>query len=205
MDASATGNATTTAARFGRIVIARHGRPALDRNAGPKLDWRAYRAWWARYEGGSLAPGQDSPAGLKDIAANGAVIFSSTRPRAMETAKLVGAGKVVTHHAIFNEAPLPPPRWADNKRFLPKTWNKIARVAWMMGHADGDEHILATRRRAEEAADMLIATAAQGNDVVLAAHGWFNRMLRPALARKGWRCTRDGGDSYWSYRVYEKK
>ena len=39
--------------------------------------------------------------------------------------------------------------------------------------------------------------------VYLAAHGWFNRMLRPELKKLGWKCVRDGGDSYWSFRVYE--
>ena len=70
-------------------------------------------------------------------------------------------------------------------------------------HADGDEHISETRIRADKAAEKLIA-ASGDHDVVLAAHGWFNRMLRPALKKRGWVCRRDGGDSYWSFRVYEK-
>jgi hypothetical protein len=28
-------------------------------------------------------------------------------------------------------------------------------------------------------------------------------MLRPELRRLGWTCVQDGGDSYWSFRVYE--
>jgi hypothetical protein len=55
-----------------------------------------------------------------------------------------------------------------------------------------------------EAAKLLADAAQDGRDVVLAAHGWFNRMLRRPLVKAGWRCTRDGGDAYWSYRIYEK-
>jgi broad specificity phosphatase PhoE len=186
--------------------VVRHGRPALDREAGPRLDWRAYRAWWARYEVGSLAQGQQAPEALKSAVTPDALIISSMRPRARETAALIAAGREVAHHEIFNEAPLPPPLWSDRRKYLPKTWNKIARLAWLMGHRhEGEEHVLETRRRAREAADLLIEQAAQGRDVVLAAHGWFNRMLRRPLAAKGWSCVRDGGDGYWSYRVYEKK
>jgi len=28
-------------------------------------------------------------------------------------------------------------------------------------------------------------------------------MMRPELKRLGWRCVADGGDKYWSFRVYE--
>ena len=117
---------------------------------------------------------------------------------------LLSSGHDIAHAEIFNEAPLPPPRWSDRRKYLPKTWNKIARLAWLLGHHGGEEHVEQTRRRAAEAASLLVDTAKDGRDVVLAAHGWFNRMLRRPLMKTGWRCTRDGGDAYWSYRIYEK-
>jgi hypothetical protein len=30
-------------------------------------------------------------------------------------------------------------------------------------------------------------------------------MLRPQLKKLGWENVHDGGDKYWSYRIYEKK
>jgi broad specificity phosphatase PhoE len=204
--------AVTTASRSsggtkrpGRIIVLRHGRPALDREAGPRLDWKAYREWWAQYEAGSLAEGQACPEDLRRQTAGDVVIFASARPRARETAAMLAGGREVRSVEIFNEAPLPPPRWSTRRRYLPKTWNKIARLAWLLGHADGDESVTETRRRADAAADLLVETAEQGVDVVLAAHGWFNRMLRRPLARRGWTCIRDGGDAYWSYRIYERR
>jgi len=190
--------------RPGRIIIARHGRPALDREAGPRLDWKAYADWWAQYEAGSLHPGQAAPQELKDIAKN-ARVFSSVRPRAIQTAGLIAEGREVISHQVFNEAPLPPPQWSEKRRYLPKTWNKFARLAWLMGHHGGQETASETRRRAVDAATILAVAAEDGTDVLLAAHGWFNRMLRRPLVKRGWKCVRDGGDSYWSFRVYEKR
>jgi broad specificity phosphatase PhoE len=190
-------------ARPGRIIIVRHGRPVLNRNEGPRLDWRAYRDWWSRYEQSPLADDQTCPDALIAEVRDDAVVFSSVRPRAMQTADALAGGRMVTRDATFNEAPLPPPRWGA--KYLPKTWNKIARVAWLMGHHDGDEHVRDARSRASKAADVLVSTAMKGPDVVLAAHGWFNRMLRPQLRRRGWSCVHDGGDKYWSYRIYEKR
>ena len=60
----------------GPIIVARHGRPALDRAAGPRLSWQEYKDWWARYEIGSLAEGQEAPQKLKDIVADSDVSVS---------------------------------------------------------------------------------------------------------------------------------
>ena len=203
--ASMTGKAgRRTEQRAGRIIIVRHGRPNLDRNAGPRLNWREYRKWWAAYERAPLDDGQAPPKRLLHVAKDVRHIFSSVRPRAFETAQAIAGDRAIVQDEVFVEAPLPPPHWSEKRRYLPKTWNKIARVAWLFGWSDEDESIEDAKRRASAAAEKLIAAAEEGGDVLLAAHGWFNRMLRPEMKKRGWACRRDGGDSYWSFRVYEK-
>ena len=184
----------------GPVIVSRHGRPALDRRAGPRLDWREYRDWWDRYEAGSLAPDQQIPDALKQAVADADIVLSSTAPRAVETA-IMASGREPEQDPLFCEAPLPPPRF-KNRKYLPKTWNVLARTAWLYGHSLDGESNRQARERAQAAARRL-HEAAEAGKVYLAAHGWFNRMLRPAMARLGWVCVRDGGDKYWSYRVYE--
>ncbi|MEO0465799.1 MAG: histidine phosphatase family protein [Pseudomonadota bacterium] len=186
---------------MGPIIISRHGRPALDRKQGPRLTWNDYVDWWARYEAGSLAPGQTVPDDLIDIVADADLVMTSQRPRAIETAALAAPHMTALRDAMFNEAPLPPPRLRGMK-YLPKTWNVLARTAWLNGHSLGGETVGQARERAEAAAQRL-HEAAQSGKVYLAAHGWFNRMLRPKLRALGWRETHNGGDRYWSYRVFE--
>lgn len=185
----------------GPIVISRHGRPALDRSAGPKLTWQEYRDWWERYERGSLAEDQAAPDPLKRLVSDVDLVLSSARPRAIETANWATDGRTPEPHAVFNEAPLPPPRF-KTRRYLPKTWNIWARAYWLRGHKLDGEGVLEARQRAKEAAELLHQSA-EGQSVYLAAHGWFNRMLRRPLKGLGWVCVHDGGDKYWSYRVYE--
>lgn len=193
--------AASTAVR-GPIIISRHGRPALNRKLGPRLSWRDYVDWWARYERGSLAPGQAPPQALVDLLQDVDIVLTSERPRAQETAAMAAPHKPAEPHALFNEAPLPPPR-LPRVRYLPKTWNVLARTAWLTGHTlENGESARQARRRAEQAANLLHETA-QAGKVYLAAHGWFNRMLRPALRALGWHEVHNGGDQYWSYRVYE--
>lgn len=185
----------------GPIIVSRHGRPALNRSVGPKLTWQEYRDWWESYERGSLAKDQTPPEKLKRRVADVDLVLSSVRPRAIETAEWATDGRTPETNAIFNEAPLPPPRF-KTKTYLPKTWNVLARAFWLRGHTLDDEGVTAARDRAKQAANVLHEAAA-GKSVYLAAHGWFNRMLRSPLRRRGWVCVHDGGDKYWSFRVYE--
>ena len=99
----------------GPIIVSRHGRPALDRTAGPKLSWQEYRDWWGQYEAGSLAEDQAPPEKLTSEVQNVDVVMSSARPRAIETATWATEGRTPEPNAIFNEAPLPPPRFKTKK------------------------------------------------------------------------------------------
>lgn len=191
---------TSAGSPRGPIIISRHGRPALDRRLGPKLAWQDYVKWWDRYEQGPLADGQSAPQSLMNLVADANVVFASGRLRAQQTAAIALPHSPATHDPVFNEAPLPPPKISGFK-VLPKTWNVLARIAWMVGHTLGGETASEARLRARIAALRLHEASAQGK-VYLAAHGWFNRMLRPELKRLGWVCVDDGGDRYWSYRVY---
>ena len=187
--------------RRGKIIVSRHGRPALDRSKGPRLGWREYIDWWAAYEAGGLKAGQEAPEKLKRLVGDADVFLTSARLRAHETMAKAAPGAQARQMDVFNEAPLPPPR-LDWLKMLPKRWNVLARFAWQFGHALDGESVSEARMRAKRAALVLHEEAANGK-VYLAAHGWFNRMIRKELKKLGWRCTRNGGDRYWAYRTYE--
>lgn len=84
------------------------------------------------------------------------------------------------------------------------TLGVLARIAWWFG-ANGDAE---SRREAEIRAEAAVATltaqALRGHNVMLCAHGWFNRMMRPVLRTQGWREVENTGDGYWSHRRFVK-
>lgn len=191
---------TASSTQPGYLIIARHGEPDADRHA--RVDWRGYERWWAAYDEAGLRAGQSAPDDLVDAAAGATSLFSSTLPRAIETARAVVGAREICRHDLFVEAPLPPPPIPG--RFKARTWGVFARCSWWLGAARGRETRPQAEVRAAAAAERLIDAAAHG-PVALFAHGWFNRMLRPALKNRGWACVRDGGDWYWSWRRYEFK
>jgi len=188
------------AARIGSIVIARHGLPHVDRSV--RVDHSGYRDWWAHYDRSALHPDEKPPEALKRLAESSDIIFASTLPRAMHTAQLVADGRDIITDPVFVEAPMPPPPIWGRRR--PGAWGVLARAAWWAGLHGEQESRPECEVRAEAAVATLTARALRGQNVLLCAHGWFNRMMRPVLRSQGWREVEDGGDKYWSYRHYEK-
>ncbi|CAN7232590.1 histidine phosphatase family protein [Phenylobacterium sp. LjRoot219] len=195
--------AASTNTRTGAIVLARHGEPALSRKV--KLSAREYREFWAKYEVLGLLPGQSPPAVLMGFVERCGALISSTRQRAVESAEKLAQGREFVREAILIEAPLPPPNWPSWIRLSPSTWGFIARVWWWyFNHHEGQETRRQAEARADQAADMLERMAAQGEDVVVLAHGFFNFMIGRALKRRGWKLAHSEGWKYWSMRRFER-
>lgn len=189
-----------TAAQIGTIVIARHGQPNVNRNV--RVDRRGYRDWWANYDRSGLHPDEKPPERLQALAGRADLIYASTLQRAIHTAQMLAGGREISTDPVFIEAPLPPPPIWGRRR--PGAWGVWARAAWWLGWHEGGETRPQAEVRAEAAVATLTAQALRGQNVLLCAHGWFNRMMRPVLRAQGWRELENGGDNYWSFRRYEK-
>jgi broad specificity phosphatase PhoE len=187
----------------GRIITARHGRPSLSRAL--RISSPEYGDWWARYDASGLHPDEEPPQALIDLAAGAKTVLSSTLPRAIETAReLTLGGRDVPADPIYVEAPLPPPPAPKWMKLSPGQWGVVSRAFWVFGYAPaGVETHREAWRRVDEAAARLGEHARRG-DVLLCAHGYLNWMIDRRLRRLGWRQTdSDGGNHYWSWRVYE--
>ena len=112
-----------------------------------KLTSSGYRDWWATYEEGGIRTDQTPPDSLRALAARAVAVFSSTRRRAIETARAVAGDRPFTSDILFIEAPLPPPPLPDAFKVSPRSWGVIARAAWWLGYGEGGE----TRAEAEDA------------------------------------------------------
>ena len=197
-------DASETPRRYGAIVLARHGEPALSRDV--RLTAREYREFWAKYEIGGILPGQTPPERLRRFAAECGTLVSSTRLRAIESARTVVGERVFSHHEILIEAPLPPPNFPNWVRLSPKIWGFVARVWWWyLNHHAGEEDRASAEARADQAAAMLIELAADGENVVVLAHGFFNHLIGRALRKVGWRLVESEGYKYWSMRRFERE
>ena len=187
----------------GAITLARHGEPALSRKV--KLTAGEYREFWARYEVGGLLPGQSAPPMLTGFVEACDILVASPRLRAIESAQIVGAGRVFTQEPLLIEAPLPPPPWPAWVRLSPRHWGFFSRFWWwFFNHHAGEESRKQAEARADQAAARLEALAAGGQNVVVLAHGFFNVLIGRALRKRGWKMVLREGYKYWSTRRFER-
>lgn len=203
VDVLADNSCVAAEVRPGAVVLVRHGEPDISRRI--RLSAAQYRDWWGLYETRGLMAGQSAPDGLKTVVGGAGTLISSIRPRAVETAGAVCGGRAWAQDPMFVEAPLPPPRWPSWIRLSPRLWGFIARFWWwFFDHHEGQETRAQAEVRADRAAALLIEKSADGRDVVVFAHGFFNGMVGEALRRHGWRCTDDQGFKYWRARRFER-
>ncbi|WP_363199853.1 histidine phosphatase family protein [Phenylobacterium sp.] len=189
--------------RHGAIILARHGEPALSRKVLLSAD--EYREFWGAYEIGGILPGQAPPERLRKFVAECGALVSSTRLRAIESARTMVGERVFEHHDMLIEAPLPPPRFPSWIRLSPKLWGFIARVWWWyFNHHEGQETRAEAEARADRAAALLIGLAAGGDNVVVLAHGFFNHLIGRSLKKLGWKLVESEGYKYWSMRRFER-
>lgn len=187
----------------GAIILARHGEPALSRKV--LLSAREYSAFWAQYEIGGIVPGQTPPDRLRKFVAECGALVSSTRLRAIQSARTMVGEREFPHHEILIEAPLPPPRFPDWVKLSPRIWGFIARFWWwFFNHHEGQETRSEAEARADRAAAMLIGLAAGGETVVVLAHGFFNHLIGRSLKKLGWKLVESEGYKYWSMRRFER-
>ena len=193
--------APSSAVQPGSITLTRHGEPALSRKV--MLTAQEYRDFWARYEVGGLLPGQTAPPMLAGFIEKADVIVSSTRLRAIESAAVVAGGRPVLREPLLIEAPLPPPNWPW--RMSPRLWGFASRsLWWFLNQHHGEENRAQAEARADLAAGKLVDLAANGQNVVVLAHGFFNILIGRALVKRGWRMSLREGYKYWSTRRFER-
>ena len=183
--------------------MARHGEPALSRKV--RITAAEYREFWALYEIGGILPGQTPPDRLRAFVAECGALVSSTRLRAIESARALVGERAFDTHDMLIEAPLPPPNIPGWIKLSPRIWGFLARVWWWyLNHHEGQETRAEAEARADKAAALLIGLAAGGENVVVLAHGFFNHLIGRSLRKLGWKLVESEGYRYWSMRRFER-
>ena len=183
------------------IIIVRHGRPALSKKQS--MNWQGFRIWWNAYDAGGLTQAQKIPRKVRALAADADIIISSPLRRAVESAQRASGRDPDEIWPELIEASLPSPPLGA-LRLRPKAWGTLARIVWYLGWSDGMESHSAARLRADFASDKLGDAASGGKLVFVTAHGWYNRMLKDSLIKRGWVCVSQNGDLHWSFRRFER-
>jgi broad specificity phosphatase PhoE len=183
-----------------RIVLVRHGRPAIA--IAPRTSHHGFRSYIDAYEAAGLDPSSAPPAELQDLVAELDSVFTSGKPRAHDSARVLAPNAELIAEPLFVEAPLASPRIPLLRMRVTK-WAVVARILWHAGLHPRIESYRGAKKRAKAAADILVARARKEGIAVLVAHGYFNLMIGRELRRRGFAQTGTHRARYWNSVVYE--
>jgi hypothetical protein len=83
-------------------------------------------------------------------------------------------------------------------------WAVISRLMWYAGFSPKIEGYRKSKRRAKQAAAILIKRAMKDGGAALVAHGYFNYLIGIELRRKGFVQTGRHKAKYWNDVTYER-
>jgi broad specificity phosphatase PhoE len=186
----------------GRIILIRHGQPAIE--LAPRTSHSGFRSYIDAYEEAGLDPKSAPPQELRDLVKELADIFTSERPRARDSARALAPNAELIVDPLFAEAPLASPKIPLLKMRVQK-WAVVARLLWHAGFHPEIEPYVRSRKRARDAANILMTRARVDGASALVAHGYFNFLIGRELKRRGYSKTGAHRAKYWNAVIYEKK
>jgi broad specificity phosphatase PhoE len=192
----------TRASDTTRIILIRHGQPRIA--LSPRTSHAGFRTYIDTYEEAGLDPQSAPPAELSDLVKELGEVFTSARPRASESAKLLAPHADLVIDPLFAEAPLASPKIPLLKMTVQK-WAVVSRVLWHAGFHPGIENYARSNKRARDAANILMTRAKKDGAAALVAHGYLNFLIGRELKRRGWRQTGAHRAKYWNAVIYEHK
>jgi broad specificity phosphatase PhoE len=185
-----------------RIILVRHGKPAIE--IAPRTSHHGFRRYIDEYQDAGLDPQSAPPEEVLDLVKGLNAVYTSSAPRAQDSARTLLPEADIIADPLFSEAPLAAPRIPLLKMKVP-VWAVMARIMWHAGYHPEIENYRRAKARAATAADILLERAA-GNDgtAVLVAHGYFNAMIGRVLRRRGFARTGSHRVRFWNAVVYER-
>lgn len=185
-----------------RIILIRHGQPHIE--LSPRTSHAGFRTYIDAYEEAGLDPQSAAPNELRDLVKELSEIFTSARPRASQSAKLLAPHADLVIDPLFAEAPLAAPKIPLLKMTVQK-WAVVSRLLWHAGFHPGIENYARSNKRARDAANILMTRAKKDGAAALVAHGYLNFLIGRELKRRGWRQTGAHRAKYWNAVIYESK
>ena len=184
-----------------RILLIRHGRPDLP--VSPRTCHAGFRDYIDAYESAGLDPRDAPPGELQDLVSELAIVFSSGRRRADESARMLAPDAQLIVDPLFVEAPLASPPIPLLRMRVTK-WAVVSRVLWHTGFHPNIENYRKARHRAVQAADLLIEQCSKEGAVALVAHGYFNFLIGRELRGRGFRNLGTHRARFWNVVDYQR-
>ena len=181
------------------IYLIRHGKPTV--SLQEKVKGNQFLNFVERYNAAGIA--KDSIPSEKIIAVvqEASVIFTSNLNRTIHSAKILQPQVKPIENAVFREINC----WrafANEIEISALSWAILCNILWRFKIPPIIESPNTVRRRAKQAAELLIQNHELHGSVILIAHGGINTFIAKELRLLGWQGSRNINNQYWGCTEY---
>ncbi|AFY57737.1 fructose-2,6-bisphosphatase [Rivularia sp. PCC 7116] len=184
------------------IYLVRHGKPTV--STKEKVQGNQFLDFIKCYDAAGIASDSVPPENLIDIIQKANVIFTSNLSRTIDSARILQPQVKPISNSIFREINC----WRNfstSAKLSALGWAVISRLLWEFKISPIVEPPVATRRRAKQAAELLIQEYQGHGSVVLIAHGGINTFIAKELRLLGWQGSRNLNNQHWGCTEYSLK
>ncbi len=186
-----------------QIILIRHGKPDINQKGWfSSLDAQKYSENYNQVE---VVDFETIPVCMEILKPD--TIYSSILVRAIST-----ANKLINDQAIYIDSRSLFREFEREIFTIPlirlplNFWLVSSRLFWYLGiHSSRIESHKAAKKRVSLAADYLETKSGSQKEVILVAHGMFNKALSKELQKRGWTLVFENGNSYLSMKIVAKK
>ena len=184
------------------ISLIRHGEPTV--SLREKVKGNQFLNFIERYDAAGIAKDSIPSANIIAIVQKANVIFTSNLNRAIDSANILQPRVEPTSNAIFREINC----W---RAFPTKieisalSWAILCNILWRFKIPPIVESPNAVKRRAKQAAELLIQNHKVYGSTVLVAHGGINTLIAKELKILGWQGSQNVNNQHWGCTEYSWK
>lgn len=180
------------------ITLIRHGKPALELTK--KASSRDIKEIVNRYNLSGITQ-EPPPQEAKQRALNCNVVVCSDLARSIESAQALGFKEILLTESLFREVAIP--HFNNGSLVMPvRLWSTLFRFLSVLGFSKNGESLSMARKRAKNAAAVLINVAQIHNKVMLVGHGFINYFIAKELLSQNWSGPSKPGRNFWEYGIY---
>ena len=181
------------------IYLVRHGKPTV--SLQEKIHGNQFLDFLKRYDTAGIARESIPPENLVAVVQNANIVFTSNLNRTIHSAKILQPQVQPISNSIFREINC----WRNfstSIKLSALSWAIISRLLWELRISPIVESPVATRKRAKQAAELLIGEHHNHGSVVLIAHGGINTFIAKELRLLGWQGSRNPNNQHWGCTEY---
>lgn len=175
----------------------------VDQTDNHRITCKEFKDWVEKYDDNGVFEETTYPLETIEKAVTANIILTSDLKSSIDSAHILNKKVKILSLPIFRETELPAPFTKISRlKLSPNIWAVVLRCLWFIGYSRESESFSNAKKRAAQAAKILVEHAQEHQSVALVGHGFINMLIAKELIKMGWIGKRKTSAKHWQCTTY---